>query len=94
MLCSKMQRRLSKAERENLYLRWGIRLSSKNRGLQLAHSLWTNTEDMDHIKESAAIVAKLIGSVEPNEAFREMFGLNFAPRCTSSRRSFGWLVSY
>lgn len=87
-----MQKRLSKSERENLYLKWGIRLSSKHRALQLAHCLWTDTKDMDHIADSAAVVAKLLGSVEPNEAFKEMFGLNFAPR-RPSRKSFGWTVN-
>ncbi|XP_028774586.1 kinesin-like protein KIN-7J isoform X2 [Neltuma alba] len=92
MLSRQMQRRLSKSERENLYLKWGIRLSSKNRALQLAHRLWTDTKDMDHIADSAAVVAKLLGSVEPKQAFKEMFGLNFAPR-RPTRRSFGWTFS-
>ncbi|KAI9100296.1 hypothetical protein K1719_024514 [Acacia pycnantha] len=92
MLSRQMQRRLSKSERENLYLKWGIRLSSKNRALQLAHRLWTDTEDMDHIADSAAVVAKLLGYVEPSQAFKEMFGLNFAPH-RPSRRSFGWAFS-
>lgn len=89
MLSRQMQRRLSKSERENLYLKWGIRLSSKNRALQLAHRLWTDSKDMDHIADSAAVVAKLLGSVEPKQAFKEMFGLNFAPR-RPTRRSLGW----
>lgn len=92
MLCKQMQRRLSKSERENLYLKWGLRLSSKHRRLQLADRLWTNTNDMEHIRESAAIVAKLVGSVEPEQALKEMFGLNFAPRPTS-RKSFSWTAS-
>ncbi|KAK4262093.1 hypothetical protein QN277_027700 [Acacia crassicarpa] len=92
MLSRQMQRRLSKSERENLYLKWGIRLSSKNRALQLVHRLWTDTEDMDHIADSAAVVAKLLGYVEPSQAFKEMFGLNFAPH-RPSRRSFGWAFS-
>ncbi|KAJ1408818.1 P-loop containing nucleoside triphosphate hydrolase [Sesbania bispinosa] len=92
MLSKQMQKRLTKSERERLYMKWGLRLSSKNRSWQLAHRLWTNTQDMEHIRESAAIVAKLVGSVEPEQAYKEMFGLNFAPRPTS-RKSFGWTAS-
>lgn len=43
---------------------------------------------MNHVTESAAIVAKLIGFSEQEEAPKEMFGLSFTPRM--SRRSFGW----
>lgn len=92
MLSQQTHRRLSKTERENLYLKWGIRLNSKNRALQLAHRLWTDTQDMDHIAESAAVVAKLLGSVEPEQAFKGMFGLNFAPR-SLSRKSCSWTSS-
>ena len=90
MLCKQMQKKLTKSDRENLYLKWGLRLSSKHRRLQLAHHLWTNTVDMDHIRESAAVVAKLVGPVEPEQALKEMFGLNFAPRPLTSRKSFSW----
>lgn len=89
MLCKQMQKKLSKSDRENLYLKWGIRLSSKHRRLQLTHQLWTNTNDIEHIRESAAVVAKLVGPIEPEQALKEMFGLNFAPRLTS-RKSFSW----
>ncbi|CAJ1942409.1 unnamed protein product [Sphenostylis stenocarpa] len=92
MLSKQMEKKLSKSERENLYVKWGIRLSSRHRRLQLAHRLWSKTEDIDHIRESAIIVAKLVGSVEPDQAFKEMFGLNFAPRCTK-KKSFGWTSS-
>ncbi|XP_014509314.1 kinesin-like protein KIN-7H [Vigna radiata var. radiata] len=92
MLSKQMEKKLSKSERENLYIKWGISLSSKHRRLQLSHRLWSRTDDIDHIRESATIVAKLVGSVEPEQAFKEMFGLNFAPRSTK-RKSFGWTVS-
>jgi len=92
MLSKQMLKKLSKSERENLYIKWGIRISSKHRRLQLSHRLWSKTDDIDHITESATIVAKLVGSVEPDQAFKEMFGLNFAPRCTK-RKSFGWTTS-
>ncbi|CAK8539983.1 unnamed protein product [Lathyrus sativus] len=89
MLCKQMQKKLSKGERENLYTKWGLLLSSKHRRLQLAHRLWTDTNSIDHIRESAAVVVKLVGPVEPEQALKEMFGLNFVPRPTS-RKSFSW----
>ncbi|KAK7406788.1 hypothetical protein VNO78_08421 [Psophocarpus tetragonolobus] len=92
MLSKQMHKRLSKYDRQNLYLKWGLRLSSKNRSLQLAHQLWSDTKDMDHVRDSACIVAKLVGLVEPEQAFKEMFGLNFTPQPTS-RKSFSWTAS-
>lgn len=89
MLCKQMQKKLSKYDREDLYMKWSIHLNSKHRRLQLAHHLWTDTNNIDHIRESAAVVAKLVGPVEPEQALKEMFGLNFAPRSTS-RKSFSW----
>ncbi|XP_027346564.1 kinesin-like protein KIN-7G [Abrus precatorius] len=92
MLSKQMQRKLSKSERENLYSKWGISGNSRHRRLQLAHRLWSETEDTESIRESATIVAKLVGSVQPDQAFKEMFGLNFAPRRTR-KKSFGWTAS-
>ncbi|XP_019424473.1 PREDICTED: kinesin-like protein KIN-7F [Lupinus angustifolius] len=92
MLSRRMRWKLSKSEREKLFLKWGIRMSSKNRSLQLAHRLWSDTEHIDKIRESAAIVSKLVGSVEPDHAFKEMFGLNFAPQ-SRRKKSFGWAAT-
>ncbi|PON71566.1 Kinesin-like protein [Parasponia andersonii] len=83
MLSRQMRKKLSKHERENIYLKWGIGLNTKHRRLQLAHRLWSNMKDIDHITESAAIVVKLVGSGEPDQASKEMFGLRFTPRRTS-----------
>lgn len=91
MLSRQMERKLSKSEREKMYFKWGISISSKHRRLQLAHRLWSET-DIDHVRESATIVAKLVGTVEPDQAFKEMFGLNFAPRRTR-KKTFGWTSS-
>ncbi|CAI8609055.1 unnamed protein product [Vicia faba] len=91
MLSRQMERKLSKSERENMYSKWGISMSSNNRRLQLAHRLWSEP-DIDHVRESANIVAKLVGTVEPDQAFKEMFGLNFAPR-RRRKKSFGWTSS-
>ncbi|XP_051127251.1 kinesin-like protein KIN-7E isoform X2 [Andrographis paniculata] len=85
MLSRRMSKKLSEQERERLFLKWGIGLNSKYRRMQLAHRLWTKTEDMEHIAESAFLVAKLIGIVVPD---KEMFGLNFTPRCSTRLHSF------
>ncbi|CAL0331903.1 unnamed protein product [Lupinus luteus] len=82
MLRKQIRRRLSKSERESMYLKLGLRMSSKRKRSQLVQRLWSDTKDMHHIGESAAIVAKLVGPVEPNQALKEMFGLNFGPRPT------------
>ncbi|KAL6959970.1 hypothetical protein U1Q18_040119 [Sarracenia purpurea var. burkii] len=87
MLSKQMQKRLSEQERESLYLKWGIKINSKNRRLQLAFRLWTNAQDMDHVSDSAYVVAKLVGFRESSQAPKEMFGLNFVPR-PPTRRSY------
>ncbi|KAJ9132793.1 hypothetical protein P3X46_033627 [Hevea brasiliensis] len=92
MLSKLMQKRLSEEERKRIYQKWGIGLNSKRRRLQLANSLWSNTKDINHIMESAAIVGKLVRFVEQGQALKEMFGLSFAPPSTR-RRSLGWTYS-
>ncbi|ONK73827.1 uncharacterized protein A4U43_C04F35790 [Asparagus officinalis] len=89
MLFRQMQKRFTPAERESLYTKWGIALDSKQRKRQLVQRLWTETEDLEHVRESASIVAKLIGLLEPGKALKEMFGLSFAPE-QYSRRSVKW----
>lgn len=89
MLSKEMLKKLSEEERESLYLKWGIGLNTKLRRLQLAHRLWTNTEDMNHIADSAYVIAKLVGLIEPGQqAPKEMFGLNFTPRTTTKNYTF------
>ncbi|XWS33833.1 hypothetical protein CRYUN_Cryun22dG0116900 [Craigia yunnanensis] len=83
-----MCKRLSKVERENLFLKWGIGLSTKHRRLQLAHCLWIDPKDIDHISESAATVAKLVCFVDPEKTFKEMFGLNFTPEQRTHKRQY------
>ncbi|KAK6946340.1 Kinesin motor domain [Dillenia turbinata] len=84
-----MQKRLSEEERTKLYKKWGIALNSKRRKLQLAYKLWSESNNVNHIIESATIVAKLIRFLEQGKALKEMFGLSFTPRCPS-RRILGW----
>ncbi|XP_061340546.1 kinesin-like protein KIN-7E isoform X2 [Gastrolobium bilobum] len=88
MLVKLMQMRLSEEERKRLFKEWGIVLNSKRRRMQLANRLWINT-DMNHIMQSAAIVAKLVRFSEQGKALKEMFGLSFTPQHTR-RRSYSW----
>lgn len=91
MLYRQMQKRFSAEERESLYGKWGIALDSKQRKWQLVRRLWTETGDLEHVRESSSIVAKLIGLLEPGLALKEMFGLSIAPeQYGNSRRSFKW----
>lgn len=94
MLLRQMHRRFSAEERESLYTKWGIALESKQRKWQLVCRLWTETGNLEHVRESASIVAKLIGLLEPGqEALKEMFGLSISPELYNSRRSFKWKPS-
>ncbi|XXG66104.1 hypothetical protein AAC387_Pa05g3648 [Persea americana] len=89
LLSKQMQKSFSAKERESLYQKWGIGLETKQRKLQLARRLWTETRDMDHIRESATIVAKLIGFLDQGQAIKEMFSLSFTPQLASGK-SFSW----
>ncbi|XWS54997.1 hypothetical protein CRYUN_Cryun10bG0137000 [Craigia yunnanensis] len=84
-----MRKRFTEQERQKLYQKWGIELNSKQRRLQLVNQLWSNNEDMNHVRESAAIIAKLIRFVEQGQTLKEMFGLSFTPP-RPRRRSYGW----
>lgn len=88
MLSRLIYKRLPGAERNEIYQKWGIRLNAKRRRFQLVHRLWNDT-DLNHVIESAAIVAKLIGFSDQGPALKEMFGLSITPP-RKSRRSFGW----
>ncbi|KAL0376193.1 UNVERIFIED_CONTAM: Kinesin-like protein KIN-7F [Sesamum calycinum] len=89
MLSRLMYKSYTEDERNRLYEEWGISLNSKQRRLQLVHLLYSDTENMDHITKSAAIVANLIGFSEHGQALKEMLGLSFRP-LRVSRRSFSW----
>lgn len=89
MLSKLVYKRYTVDERNQIYEEWGISPYSKKKRLQLVHRLWSDTENMDHVIRSAAIVAKLIGFSEHGVALKEMFGLSFTPPRTS-RRSFSW----
>ncbi|XP_030522889.1 kinesin-like protein KIN-7E isoform X1 [Rhodamnia argentea] len=84
-----MRRRLSEADRERLFQKWGISLESKRRRLQLASRLWSDTEDIDRVMESASVVAKLVRFEDQGKALRGMLGLSFSSP-SMGRRSHGW----
>ncbi|KAG0458857.1 hypothetical protein HPP92_021985 [Vanilla planifolia] len=89
MLCRQMQKRLSLEERLNLYSKWGISMDSKQRKLKLARLLWTDADDLEHVKESALTVAKLVGLLESGQVLKEMFALSFLPQ-KSNKKSHRW----
>nr|XP_043629118.1 kinesin-like protein NACK2 [Erigeron canadensis] len=78
-LAKRVTTKLSAEEREMLYIKWEIPVEGKQRRrLQLVNRLWTDPLNMPHVKESAEIVAKLVGFCESGEhASKEMFALNF-----------------
>ncbi|GAB2245929.1 hypothetical protein Droror1_Dr00001422 [Drosera rotundifolia] len=91
-LAKRVSTKLTPEEREMYYIKWEIPPEVKQkRRLQLVNKLWTDPYNMDHIRESAEIVAKLVGFCESGEenATREMFELNF--RSPSDKKSWmGW----
>ncbi|CAI9103710.1 OLC1v1002245C1 [Oldenlandia corymbosa var. corymbosa] len=93
MLSRLINKRLTSDERNGTYEKWGISLNSKHRRLQLVQRLWSKPDDMDHVSESAALVAKLIRFSQQGRAIKEMFGLSFTPPRIGRRSSFGWKSS-
>uniref|UniRef100_A0A7N0R833 Kinesin-like protein n=1 Tax=Kalanchoe fedtschenkoi TaxID=63787 RepID=A0A7N0R833_KALFE len=92
MLSKQMLRKFSSKYRESLYRQWGIDVKSKQRRLQLARLIWTDTDDMAHIKDSAEVVARLIGFQDPGQGPKEMFGLSLLHGAVP-RRSKNWISS-
>lgn len=77
-LAKRVSSKLSAEEREMLYVKWEIPPVGKQRRLQLVNRLWTDPYNMQHVQESAEIVAKLVGFCESGEhVSKEMFQLNF-----------------
>ncbi|KAH6797975.1 ATP binding microtubule motor family protein [Perilla frutescens var. hirtella] len=90
-LAKRVSSKLSTEEREILYLKWDIPPEGKQRRrLQLVNKLWTDPLNMQHVKESAEVVAKLVGFCESSQPIsREMFELNFAP-LSDKKTWMGW----
>ncbi|KAK4350040.1 hypothetical protein RND71_029353 [Anisodus tanguticus] len=89
-LAKRLTTRLTAEERDYLYIKWEVPLEGKQRRMQFINKLWTNPNDEKHVKESAEIVAKLVGFCEGGNMSREMFELNFV--LPSDRRPWfaGW----
>ncbi|XP_045804017.1 kinesin-like protein KIN-7E isoform X2 [Trifolium pratense] len=83
MLSKQVHKKFSRRGREELYLRWGIDLNTKHRSMQLAWLVWSDTRDLNHIRESAALVGKLVGFINTGEASKKTFGLGFLTRLKS-----------
>ncbi|CAI9281629.1 unnamed protein product [Lactuca saligna] len=92
MLSKKLLKKYSSTQRDLIFRKWGIPLDSKHRRVQLSRLLWSKTNDIDHIKESADMVAKLVGIVELNQTPKELFGLSFLPTPDHIKTSF-WKAS-
>ncbi|KAL0727143.1 hypothetical protein Bca4012_023236 [Brassica carinata] len=92
-LGKQIPRKFGRKEREEVYKKWGVDLSSKQRSMQVTHKAWTNTKDVEHCKESASLVATLVGFDESNMTPKEMFGLSFSPTTTLNIKPSGWRLS-
>ncbi|KAI3673708.1 hypothetical protein L6452_39836 [Arctium lappa] len=91
-LAKRVSTKLSAEERDMLYRKWDIpmEVNQRRRRLQLVSRLWTDPLNMVHVKESAEIVAKLVGFCALGEhASKEMFALNFVTPC-DKKASMGW----
>ncbi|KAL1222545.1 Kinesin-like protein KIN-7I [Cardamine amara subsp. amara] len=92
-LAKQVPSKFGKKQREEVYKKWNVELSSKRRSLQVTHKLWINTKDIEHCKESASLVATLVGFVESTLTPKEMFGLSFSPTTFNIKPSSGWRFS-
>ncbi|KAJ0239663.1 Kinesin-like protein KIN-7I [Hirschfeldia incana] len=92
-LGKQIPKKFGRKEREEVYKKWGVDLSSKQRSMQVTHKAWTNTKDEEHCKESASLVAALVGFDESNMTPKEMFGLSFSPTTTLNIKPSGWRLS-
>ncbi|MED6194466.1 hypothetical protein PIB30_028878 [Stylosanthes scabra] len=88
MLSKRVHKKFSYKERQQLYQKWGIDLNTKHRSLQLAYLLWTNT-DLNHARESATLIARLVGLIESSDSSKKGFGfgLSFLARRSKSSSS-------
>ncbi|XP_059634670.1 kinesin-like protein NACK2 [Cornus florida] len=90
-LAKRVSSKLTAEEREMLYIKWDIPPEGRQRRrLQLVNKLWTDPLNMQHVRESAEIVAKLVGFCESGEhVSKEMFELNFVPP-SDKKTWMGW----
>ncbi|NP_001312129.1 kinesin-like protein NACK2 [Nicotiana tabacum] len=78
-LAKRVSSKLNAEEREMLYVKWDIPPDGKQRRrLQLVNKLWSDPLNMQNVRDSAEVVAKLVGFCETGEhVSKEMFQLNF-----------------
>ncbi|CAN4110052.1 unnamed protein product [Withania somnifera] len=90
-LAKRVSSKINAEEREMLYLKWDIPPEGKQRRrLQLVNKLWSDPLNMQNVRESAEVVAKLVGFCETGEhASKEMFQLNFVSPC-DKKTWVGW----
>ncbi|XP_019085463.1 PREDICTED: kinesin-like protein KIN-7B [Camelina sativa] len=90
-LAKRVNTKLGAEEREMLYLKWDVPPVGKQRRHQFINKLWTDPHNMHHVRESAEIVAKLVGFCDSGENIRkEMFELNFASPSDKKTWMMGW----
>ncbi|XP_058079156.1 kinesin-like protein NACK1 isoform X2 [Magnolia sinica] len=90
-LAKRMNSQLTAEEREMLYRKWEVPQGGRQRRLLLVNKLWTDPHNMQHIQESAEIVAKLIGFRDFDSHIpKEMFELHFNPPMDKRSWFFGW----
>ncbi|KAJ1430584.1 P-loop containing nucleoside triphosphate hydrolase [Sesbania bispinosa] len=89
-LAKRLTSRLTPEERDALYIKWDVPLVGKQKRMQFVSKLWTDPHDPKHVKESAEIVAKLVGFCEGGNKSKEMFELNFV--LPSDKRP--WLMGW
>ncbi|XP_044462917.1 kinesin-like protein KIN-7H isoform X2 [Mangifera indica] len=77
ILSSKMKKKLSMEQRQNLFLKWGIGLQSKHRRRQLVNLIWNDSKDLKHVAESASVVEKLVSFAKSEQVFMEIYSLNY-----------------
>ncbi|KAJ8543384.1 hypothetical protein K7X08_005907 [Anisodus acutangulus] len=90
-LAKRVSSKLNAEEREMLYVKWDIPPEGKQRRrLQLVNKLWSDPLNMENVRESAEVVAQLVGFCETGEhVSKEMFQLNFV--CPSDKKTWvGW----
>ncbi|KAL9229188.1 hypothetical protein vseg_004681 [Gypsophila vaccaria] len=91
MLMKQMYKKIPAQERESVFEKWGIAMNGKQRRHQLAHRLWTDSKDMQHTRQSASLVARLVGFVDDGQVPKEMFvGPSLTPKTILNRRSYSW----
>ncbi|ESQ54920.1 hypothetical protein EUTSA_v10026976mg [Eutrema salsugineum] len=93
LLAKQIPKKFGKKQKEEVYKRWGVELSSKQRSMQVTHKLWINIKDIEHCQNSASLVASLVGFDDSTLTQKEMFGLSFSPTTTLNIRSSGWRFS-